>query len=745
MPTLQSSYLLCDADPGIVFYAPGSLVVRAFAKAPNKSRSGTTESVYHVVHPTYDELPMRAPKTAAELRVSPEVTVRWLRKTLSVVPSVSTAHRCDCGPRDIHMRVVIVDNPLGHFDFLPPLSGCEELGDMSSTATGLEARDNSVISPTEWTSSLLEAIVQNATERDREEWRRQFDELSGTTCQVAASAGLFNVSEGQCVGNLVSRAKVLQSGAPKGTHFGVRRDGLFFTGPIDSFDLKNLSSVFESLVTGDVWLVRQGLQYIKHSITDLSEEGLLPRTLLNDTHRSARSAIGYDSSGRLMMLQVDGSDAERERERGRESSIGVSLKEFADIAVEVGFFSAVNLVGGEAVMMSLNQTPVSFPSSACNVSAINNTHAFDVCPEKVSTVSCVHPLSKSMLLGGSSWGKDSSSLPTMRPTPSPSLGPTERKKTVPSYSDGSSPFTSPTSKPTTDPTRDLSDTDIGTDISTQQPSCQPTMLRVQTLQPTDDRVGSNDDISKGWFGNNPGTGTFDDSMDGVMFEGAGNFTVQQHIEALELELTEWRLACFVLAVALMVSLAMNVQKCCCRSPPEVLYVDHQLEVSGDPNSRPVSGQDDGMYEVHVSRHSNAPSQNGSQHSQRNVVQKRAPSPGKGVGPGKYQGEKGWQAKLQHMDLEADTDDDDRVKTVELYGRYQDQGRPSQRERGKDREKLKERERDNSPIDLADSRRGSLRTKKPKDVKAVRKTRPKMNTQGYAEVREDPQPSDDEED
>ena len=68
-----------------------------------------------------------------------------------------------------------------------------------------------------------------------------------------------------------------------------------------------LQSTFSQLVSGVIWLVRDGNSYIDESIkmecSDTEETGTLEYF---SSVQSARTAIGHDTHGRIVIVQVDG-------------------------------------------------------------------------------------------------------------------------------------------------------------------------------------------------------------------------------------------------------------------------------------------------------------------------------------------------------------------------------------------------------------------------------------------------------
>ncbi|GFR97112.1 N-acetylglucosamine-1-phosphodiester alpha-N-acetylglucosaminidase [Elysia marginata] len=125
-------------------------------------------------------------------------------------------------------------------------------------------------------------------------------------CIVAVNAGLFNTHTGACLGNIISDGRLVQdSGGIQNAHFGLTRDGQIFMGYLSELDL--LTEDFTQLVGGVMWLVKDGVSHVDHSLQvdcpDTQETGTLERFT---TVVSARTAIGHDAEGRVHLVEVNG-------------------------------------------------------------------------------------------------------------------------------------------------------------------------------------------------------------------------------------------------------------------------------------------------------------------------------------------------------------------------------------------------------------------------------------------------------
>ncbi|XP_060073735.1 N-acetylglucosamine-1-phosphodiester alpha-N-acetylglucosaminidase-like [Ylistrum balloti] len=193
-------------------------------------------------------------------------------------------------------------------------------------------------------------------------------------CMVAINAGLFNTTSGSCLGNVVSNGRLVQdSGGIQNAHFGIKANGELFFGYLSEIDL--IADDFLQLVGGVIWLVRNGEVYVSDSLkiecADMQETGSL-ETFTNIV--SARTAVGVDKEGRVLLIQVDGKSFSR----------GVSLEEFAHLLLTYDIVDAINLDGGGSSTYVINGTVVNFPSDKC--SDDSRFH----CGRKVSTILCVH-------------------------------------------------------------------------------------------------------------------------------------------------------------------------------------------------------------------------------------------------------------------------------------------------------------------------------------------------------------------
>ncbi|XP_027745426.1 N-acetylglucosamine-1-phosphodiester alpha-N-acetylglucosaminidase [Empidonax traillii] len=196
------------------------------------------------------------------------------------------------------------------------------------------------------------------------------------SCLVAQNGGYFNMDTGECLGNVVSDGKlVLNSGGIQNAQFGIRKDGTMVFGYLSEEDVLDQTNPFVQLVSGVVWLLRDGEVYVNES--RMAECGDTQTTGTFDKFIdviSARTAVGHDRQGRLVLVHVDGQTESR----------GVNLWEMAEFLKQQGVVNAINLDGGGSATLVLNGTLANYPSEHCS---FDNTWR---CPRRVSTVVCVH-------------------------------------------------------------------------------------------------------------------------------------------------------------------------------------------------------------------------------------------------------------------------------------------------------------------------------------------------------------------
>lgn len=122
-------------------------------------------------------------------------------------------------------------------------------------------------------------------------------------CKLATNAGYFSLANGQCLGNVVSDGKVVQTTSDQNANFGIRKDGTIVVGYISEEDVINHS--YRQLIAGVIWLVRNGTNYVNESMqlecASHQDTGRMA-TFVNVL--SARTAIGHDREGRIIIANV---------------------------------------------------------------------------------------------------------------------------------------------------------------------------------------------------------------------------------------------------------------------------------------------------------------------------------------------------------------------------------------------------------------------------------------------------------
>ncbi|XP_058242060.1 N-acetylglucosamine-1-phosphodiester alpha-N-acetylglucosaminidase isoform X1 [Hemibagrus wyckioides] len=208
-------------------------------------------------------------------------------------------------------------------------------------------------------------------------FRRELVENTAKTrkCLIAQNGGYFVTKNGYCLGNIVSDGNLVQnSGGVQNAQFGIRKDGRLVFGYLSEDEVLDTVNPFVQLVSGVVWLLRSGEVYINESLkaecTESQETGTL-QEFVNVI--SARTAVGHDAKGRLVLFHSDGQTQRR----------GMNLWEVAEFLKEQGVINAINLDGGGSATYVRNGSLASFPSDHCDDPMWR-------CPRAVSTVLCVH-------------------------------------------------------------------------------------------------------------------------------------------------------------------------------------------------------------------------------------------------------------------------------------------------------------------------------------------------------------------
>ena len=124
-------------------------------------------------------------------------------------------------------------------------------------------------------------------------------------CVVAVNAGYFSMRNGRCLGNVVADGRVVSVSEEMNANFGIRQDGSVVVGYIPAEEVRE--GVFRQLVSGVIWLVRNGTSYVNESMQvecAANQDTGKMATFVNVL--SARTALGVDKEGRVVVAQVSG-------------------------------------------------------------------------------------------------------------------------------------------------------------------------------------------------------------------------------------------------------------------------------------------------------------------------------------------------------------------------------------------------------------------------------------------------------
>ncbi|XP_062394468.1 N-acetylglucosamine-1-phosphodiester alpha-N-acetylglucosaminidase isoform X2 [Sardina pilchardus] len=223
------------------------------------------------------------------------------------------------------------------------------------------------------TVSVLEPGGQGGCQQSRT--TRVSETARPKKCLYAQNGGFFDTDKNSCLGNVVSDGKMVQdSGGVQNAQFGIRKDGTLVFGYLSEEDVLERENPFVQLVSGVVWLLRNGRVYINESMEaecSTSQKTGSFGEFVNVL--SARTAVGHDAEGRLVLFHIDGQTYRR----------GMSLGEVASYLQSHGVINAINLDGGGSATYVANGSLASYPSDHCKNPEWR-------CPRAVSTVLCVH-------------------------------------------------------------------------------------------------------------------------------------------------------------------------------------------------------------------------------------------------------------------------------------------------------------------------------------------------------------------
>lgn len=195
-------------------------------------------------------------------------------------------------------------------------------------------------------------------------------------CDIAMNAGFFNVPTGGCIGNVVSNGKWIQKHANGNANFGFIVDPSdkrkkFITGYLDEKDLENYH--FNQLVTGVLWLVKDGKSFVNSSI-------VIEKANWHFCEEAAqRVSVGHDKHGRLLMLQINGIEVQ---------NYGPNVWDIAEIMLYYGAVNAINLDGGGSATTVDHGKILSECTDGCTPTTTQDQCPNGKCERRVTTVQC---------------------------------------------------------------------------------------------------------------------------------------------------------------------------------------------------------------------------------------------------------------------------------------------------------------------------------------------------------------------
>ncbi|XP_074510538.1 N-acetylglucosamine-1-phosphodiester alpha-N-acetylglucosaminidase-like [Sebastes fasciatus] len=287
-------------------------------------------------------------------------------------PSHSHRHVRDCQPV-IHGNITYESRPASNHSGLPVAESTLFVSDVPGGSRWVYGHMTVVHDPLR-TVSVLEPGGPGGCEMNQRASVEETAKAAG--CLYAQNAGFFNTTSGQCLGNVVSDGRAVQdSGGLQNAQFGIRRDGTLVFGYLSQEDVKDQSNPFVQLVSGVGWLIRNGEIYIDQSLKaecDKTQETGNIRNFVDVV--SARTAVGHDAEGKLILFQIDGQTKVR----------GMNLWELAESLKSYGVINAINLDGGGSSTYVADGSLASYPSDHCIPDSRWR------CARAISTVLCVH-------------------------------------------------------------------------------------------------------------------------------------------------------------------------------------------------------------------------------------------------------------------------------------------------------------------------------------------------------------------
>ncbi|KAL0487793.1 N-acetylglucosamine-1-phosphodiester alpha-N-acetylglucosaminidase [Acrasis kona] len=246
----------------------------------------------------------------------------------------------------VNGKYIRLHNPLKHFSILEPANTCK--------------------------NKTAHTVKETATKAKK--------------CIVATNAGFFNVHTHECLGNVISNSQLVQSTTNRNANFGITKKGNYYVGYMTPETPKANQDEFVNLVSGVIWLIRDGKNYVKES-EKLEFEGTQASGSINYfvNLRSSRIGLGHDAEGRLVIVQFDG-DGNHDK--------GLNLHELAELMIGMGVINAINLDGGgSTTVVHHNYVANAVSDGADSCPHLPSDLLFREmirCERKVTTITCIH-------------------------------------------------------------------------------------------------------------------------------------------------------------------------------------------------------------------------------------------------------------------------------------------------------------------------------------------------------------------
>ena len=242
-------------------------------------------------------------------------------------------------------RLATVANPRGYVSVVPTSKGCSFDANASHNLT--DTRD----------------VVRTTAEQ--------------YGCEVAVNAGFFDPPTGACLGSIVSRGTTISNGTGSNVKFAITENGTIMTG---YFNLSDVDETFREVVTGQGWLLRNGEIFVRESQERVNSLNLQTTGQSFVNAPSARTAVGHDANGNIMIFGVT----------GQTWMLGANLEQMASIMKASGAVNAINLDGGGSATFVVNGTVVNTPSDHCGGYQGPFASPLERCARPVTTIVCVH-------------------------------------------------------------------------------------------------------------------------------------------------------------------------------------------------------------------------------------------------------------------------------------------------------------------------------------------------------------------